>query len=264
MFCIVNYYIKKIAYFRAMKVIGIIPSRYASSRFPGKPLIDLNGKTMIQRVYENASQSKLLDEIIVATDDKRIFDHVVNFGGKVIMTSSDHQSGTDRCAEIARNINADIIVNIQGDEPLVDPKQLDELTKVFEDQTVKIATLATKNIVLNDIENPNRIKIVVDKKNDALYFSRSFIPNSTHFNGIDTEFYPFLKHIGLYAFRRNILIELSNLPTTKLEKIESLEQLRWLYYGYNIRIVETIIETPNIDVPDDVQRVIKILKSSTK
>jgi len=243
-----------------MNVIGIIPSRYSSSRYPGKPLVDLCGKSMIQRVYENTSKSALFKQVIVGTDDLRIFNHVQDFGGSVMMTRSDHESGTNRCAEIAQKINADIIVNIQGDEPLVDRLQLNTLIQSFKDPTVKIATLATENITLSDIENSNRIKVVVDHKNDALYFSRSSIPNRVHFKGDSTNFYPFLKHIGLYAFRRPILIDVSKLATTKLEQIESLEQLKWLYYGYNIRVLKTNIETPNIDTPEDVEKVIKIIK----
>lgn len=242
-----------------MKAIGIIPSRYASSRFPGKPLIDLKGKSMIQRVYENASKASLLDDIIVATDDERIFQHVQSFGGKVMMTNSDHTSGTDRCGEIAKLIDADIIINIQGDEPLVDPNQLDILLKAFEDKAVSIATLGSKNITLEDLSNPNRIKIVTNVTNNALYFSRSAIPNDYHFKDDALTYYPFLRHIGLYAFRRDCLLELIDLSPTKLEITESLEQLRWLYYGYSIKVIETDIETPNIDVPEDVAKVLKLI-----
>lgn len=242
-----------------MKVTGIIPSRYASSRFPGKPLIDLKGKSMIQRVYENASKASLLNEIIVATDDERIYNHVKGFGGNVIMTRANHPSGTDRCGEIAEKTDADIIINIQGDEPLVNPRQLDALLKAFEDDSVQIATLGSPNISKEDIDNPNRIKIVTDAFNNALYFSRSAIPNDFHFKGNSQEFYPFLKHIGLYAYRKPCLLDLIRLEPSKLEQIESLEQLRWLYYGYSIRVVETTIETPNIDVPEDVEKVLGLI-----
>lgn len=242
-----------------MKTAGIIPSRYASSRFPGKPLIDLKGKSMIQRVYENASKATLLDEVIVATDDERIYDHVTGFGGKVMMTATHHPSGTDRCGEVAENIDADIIINIQGDEPLVNPEQLNTLLKAFEDASVQIATLGSPNITKNDINNPNRIKIVTDVNNNALYFSRSAVPNDAHFKGDSLDFYPFLKHIGLYAFRKSCLLDLVKLKPSRLEQTESLEQLRWLYYGYSIRVIETIIETPNIDVPEDVENVLRLL-----
>lgn len=243
-----------------MKVVGIIPARYASSRFPGKPLIDLKGKSMIQRVYENASKATLLNELIVATDDQRIFDHVQAFGGKVVMTQAHHTSGTDRCGEVAQNIDADVVINIQGDEPLINPQQLDEIIAAFHDDKVQIATLGYPKISVDDISNPNRIKIVTDHNNDALYFSRSAIPNDYHFKGDSKTFYPFLKHIGMYAFRRKTLLEVIALQPSKLEQVESLEQLRWLYYGYKIRVVQTTIETPNIDVPEDVEKVLKLVE----
>ena len=166
-----------------LKVIGIIPARYASSRFPGKPLVDLKGKTMIQRVYEGAKRSKQLSEVIVATDDQRIYDDVVRFGGKVMMTLENHPSGTDRCGEVAEAIEGvDVVINIQGDEPLVDYRQLDTLIEAFKDKSIQIATLGNKEVTLEDIHNPNRIKIVVDDKEEALYFSRSAIPNFANFN----------------------------------------------------------------------------------
>jgi 3-deoxy-manno-octulosonate cytidylyltransferase (CMP-KDO synthetase) len=243
-----------------MKVLGIIPARYASSRFPGKPLIDLKGKTMIQRVYEGAKQSKLIDFLIVATDDSRIQEEVLKFGGNVEMTSEKHNSGTDRCAEVAKKYpEYDLIINIQGDEPLVDFRQLDQLIQVFEKESIQIATLATKKITSEELENPNRIKIVVDKNNSALYFSRSAIPNQVNFKGDGLSSYPFLRHIGLYAYQKNTLIELSNLPVSTLETIESLEQLRWLYSGFKIHVAETDIETPNIDSIEDVENVLRNL-----
>ncbi len=243
-----------------MKVLGIIPARYGSSRFPGKPLIDLKGKTMIQRVYEGAKKSTLLSDLIVATDDQRIVDEVKRFGGNVLLTKESHPSGTDRCGEIASQYtDIDVIVNIQGDEPLVDYRQLDALISAFEDAKTKIATLGIKDVTLEDINNTNRIKIVVDHKQNALYFSRSAIPNFANSKGNPLEIYPFFRHIGLYAYRSSVLKELVELQPTKLETIESLEQLRWLYYGYSIRVVETTIETPNIDVPEDVKKVIEFL-----
>jgi len=243
-----------------MRVLGIIPARFGSSRFPGKPLIDLKGKSMIQRVYEGAKKSKLITELIVATDDERILNEVLNFGGKAEMTSNHHSSGTDRCAEIlSRNSNFDLVINIQGDEPLVDARQLDSLIEAFHDSSVQIATLATENISEEDLQNPNRIKVVIDKLNNAIYFSRSAIPNSANFSGKATEFFPFLRHIGLYAYRSNVLKQITNLEPTQLEKIESLEQLRWLYHTFKIRIVKTDIETPNIDVPADVETVLAYL-----
>ena len=243
-----------------MKVLGIIPARFASSRFPGKPLIDLKGKTMIQRVYEGAIKSKLIDLLIVATDDTRIRDEVLRFGGNVEMTSEKHNSGTDRCAEVAEKYpEYDLIVNIQGDEPLVDFKQLDQLIQVFEKESIQIATLATKKITSEELENPNRIKIVVDKNNSALYFSRSAIPNQINFKGDGLSSYPFLRHIGLYAYRRETLFLLANLSACHLEIIESLEQLRWMYNGFSIHVSETTIETPNIDTIEDVEIVLRSL-----
>lgn len=243
-----------------MKVLGIIPARFASSRFPGKPLIDLKGKTMIQRVYEGALKSTKITDVIVATDDQRIVDAVLAFGGKVQLTAEHHPSGTDRCAEVATHFNDfDVVVNIQGDEPLVDYRQLDALIAAFEDENINIATLGNHAVTVEDIENPNRIKIVVNHQNNALYFSRSAIPNSANFSGNPLENYPYFRHIGLYAYRSKTLQELTQLAPTALEKVESLEQLRWLYYGYTIRVVETSIETPNIDVPEDLEKVLPFL-----
>jgi 3-deoxy-manno-octulosonate cytidylyltransferase (CMP-KDO synthetase) len=238
-----------------MKILGVIPARFASSRFPGKPLIDILGKSMIQRVYEGAKKSKLLFDLVVATDDQRIVDEVHRFGGKAMLTLSSHTTGTDRCGEILTHFpEAEIVINIQGDEPLVDYQQLDALLSVFRDQTVDIATLATKKITQSDIDNPNRIKLVVDKQNNALYFSRAAIPNTAH-QGKHLDC-PFLRHIGLYAYRAQTLTEIINLSPCSLEQTESLEQLRWMYNSYSIRIVETDIETPNIDAPEDLAAVL--------
>lgn len=244
-----------------MKVLGIIPARFDSSRFPGKPLIDLKGKTMIQRVYEGCQKSQKLDEIIVATDDERIYEEVKRFGGKVMMTSKSHPSGTDRCGEVlAAYPDFDVVINIQGDEPLVDFRQIDSLIDTFISPETKIATLGIKNVSQEDYSNTNRIKIVLDKENFALYFSRSPLPNFANFSGDPFSFYPFLRHIGLYAFRSETLYELVKLEPTKLEKIESLEQLRWMFHGYKIKVVETTIETPNIDSPEDLEHVLNLIK----
>lgn len=243
-----------------MNIIGIIPARYASSRFPGKPLVDLKGKTMIQRVYEGASKSQKLSKVVVATDDQRIFDAVQSFGGEVVMTSIEHTTGTDRCGEVANFFpDADIVVNIQGDEPLVNFKQLDALCEAFNDDQVQIATLGINAVSEEDKNNPNRIKIVLDQNGDALYFSRSPIPNSANGKQEVIDAFQFYRHIGLYAYRTKILAELVKLEPTQLEQIESLEQLRWLYYGYKIKVVSTTIETPNIDVPADIEKVLDAL-----
>jgi 3-deoxy-manno-octulosonate cytidylyltransferase (CMP-KDO synthetase) len=243
-----------------LKIMGIIPARYSSSRFPGKPLIDLKGKTMIQRVYEGVQKSQLLTDVVVATDDERIYNEVIRFGGKVVMTRNDHPSGTDRCGEVAKLMSeVDVVINIQGDEPLVDFRQIDQLAEAFLDSTVQIATLGNKEISLEDINNTNRIKIVLDHQENALYFSRSAIPNYANAGSEPLKNYPFLRHIGLYGYRASTLQELVRLAPTPLEKTESLEQLRWLYYGYKIKVVETNIETPNIDVPADVEKVLNHL-----
>jgi len=242
-----------------MKAIGIIPARYASSRFPGKPLIDLKGKSMIQRVYEGASKSQHLSEVIVATDDQRIFDEVKSFGGLVRMTSEAHVSGTDRCGAVAKEFNADIVLNIQGDEPLVDALQIDALCEAFKDEHVDIATLGHSEVTAADRENPNRIKLVLDKNKNALYFSRNEIPSTQRASDTQVSQYPFLRHIGLYAYRGSVLKELVELEPCPLELIESLEQLRWLFNGYTIRVIETTIESPNIDTPEDVEKVLPFL-----
>lgn len=243
-----------------MNIIGIIPARYASSRFPGKPLVDLKGKSMIQRVYEGASKSKKLNKVIVATDDQRIFDAVVAFGGEVVMTSESHTTGTDRCGEVAKIFpDADVIINIQGDEPLVNFQQLDLLCEAFHDNKVNISTLGINSVSQEDLINPNRIKIVIDSNQDAMYFSRSPIPNTANAKQKDIDVFSFYRHIGLYAYRTKTLLELVNLKPTLLEQVESLEQLRWMYYGYKIRVVPTTIETPNIDVPADLEKVLNAL-----
>lgn len=244
-----------------MKFIAIIPARYSSTRFPGKPLAVLAGKTVIERVYEQVT--KVLPEAYVATDDERIFNAVENFGGKVVMTRADHKSGTDRIEEAAEKIgtDADVIVNIQGDEPFIQPSQIETVCKQFEDPTTQIATLGKPFTSMEAVKNPNSPKIVTDVNGFALYFSRSVIP---YVRGIDeTEWldhYPFLKHLGIYAYRREVLREVTKLPQSSLEKAESLEQLRWLQNGYRIRVGITNIETVGIDTPDDLKRAEKFLE----
>lgn len=244
-----------------MKILGIIPARYQSSRFPGKPLIDIDGMSMIQRVYTQAKKSKLLSDVLVATDDERIYNHVENFGGKAVMTSSTHETGTSRCGEvISTHSDFDVVINIQGDEPLIRPEQIDEVLTLFNDESIKIGTVVKQIVNTEDLINPNRIKVVLDKNQNALYFSRSAIPFK---QGVILEDWldegKFFKHIGIYAWRINTLKELLQLEPCKLEKTESLEQLRWLFHGYSIRTVETEIETPNIDTPEDVATVLKAL-----
>nr|MBP7472156.1 3-deoxy-manno-octulosonate cytidylyltransferase [Prevotella sp.] len=238
-----------------MKFIGIIPARYASSRFPGKPLAILGGKTVIQRVYEQVTG--VLDEAYVATDDKRIYDCVESFGGKAVMTRNDHKSGTDRIEEAIEKIGGawDVIVNIQGDEPFIQKKQIETVCHCFDDPETQIATLGKPFTSFDAIQNPNSPKIVLDNNSFAMYFSRSIIP---FVRGKETSewlsSYPFLKHLGIYAYRRNVLDEITKLPQSSLELAESLEQLRWLQNGYKIKVGLTDIETIGIDTPDDLKR----------
>ncbi|MCJ8210894.1 3-deoxy-manno-octulosonate cytidylyltransferase [Mucilaginibacter sp. RS28] len=239
-----------------MNILGIIPTRYASTRFPGKPLIMLDGKSMIQRVYEQAKKCTAITEVVVATDDERIFSHVQEFGGKVVMTASDHQSGTDRCAEVAASHpEYDVVINIQGDEPYIDPEQLSKVAACFTDETVQIATLIKKITRAEELFNPNAPKVIINKFAEAIYFSRSPIPHVRGEGQADWLYsYTYFKHIGVYAYRSDILQEITKLPVSSLEKAESLEQLRWIENGYRIKVAETELETVAIDTPDDLKK----------
>ena len=244
-----------------MKFIGIIPARYASTRFPGKPLAVLGGKTVIQRVYEQASS--VLEEAYVATDDERIFDTVEAFGGRAVMTRADHKSGTDRIEEAAEKIgtDADVIINIQGDEPFIQKLQIKTIMQLFELPETQIGTLGKRFESIEAALNPNSPKIVTDLQGFALYFSRSIIPFVRgQEQAVWLEKYPFLKHLGLYAYRREVLREVTKLPQSPLEIAESLEQLRWLENGYRIRVGLTDVETVGIDTPKDLQRAEEFLK----
>ncbi len=238
-----------------MKFIGIIPARYASSRFPGKPLAILGGKMVIERVYRQVEQA--LADVCVATDDERIFDAVQNFGGNVVMTSTEHKSGTDRICEAIGKIGGDfdVVINIQGDEPFIQASQIQTVIECFNDPRTQIATLGKKFESLEAAKNPNSPKIVLDNYGYAMYFSRSVIP---FIRGKEEEewlkSYPFLKHIGLYAYRTHVLQEVSKLPQSDLELAESLEQLRWLQNGYRIKVGLTEVETVGIDTPEDLKK----------
>ena len=238
-----------------MTFTAIIPARYASTRFPGKPLAVLGGKTVIQRVYEQVKS--VLSDVYVATDDERIFSCVESFGGKAVMTRKDHQSGTDRIQEAVEKTatQADVIINVQGDEPFIQPSQIQTLMQLFDDPSTQIGTLGKLFESIEAVENPNSPKIVTDMKGFALYFSRSVIP---YIRGKERQDwfseYPFLKHLGVYAYRREVLAEVTKLPQSSLEKAESLEQLRWLQNGYRIRVGLTDVETVGIDTPEDLQR----------
>lgn len=248
-----------------LKFIGIIPARYGSSRFPGKPLAKIGNMTMIERVWRQVI--KALDDAVVATDDIRIYDEVISFGGKAVMTRADHKSGTDRCYEAYLNTksNADVVINIQGDEPFVHEEQIREIMCCFDDQATDIATLARPFdakkgfAALNDWTKP---KVVTDIHGNALYFSRSVIPYVRNENQeMWGEKFPFMMHVGMYAYRVEVLKEITTLEQSPLEIAESLEQLRWLQNGYTIKVGKTSHETIGIDTPDDLQRALKFLES---
>lgn len=241
----------------SMFAIGIIPARYASSRFPGKPLAIINGKSMIQRVYEQSMKSEMLAEVIVATDDESIKNYVNDFTGRAVITSEFHKSGTERCNEVVEKMfkanRPDVVVNIQGDEPYINPSQIDKVVSCFEDQNVQIATLAKKISSSEVLFDPNVVKVVFGENKKAIYFSRSPIPYVIGKNSQDwinnSEFY---KHIGIYAYQSNILKSICELEPSKLEKAESLEQLRWLENGFSIQVELTDYESYSVDIPEDI------------
>lgn len=249
-----------------MKFIGIIPARYGSSRFPGKPLADMAGKPMIQRVYEQVK--KVLDEVWVATDDERILQTVEKFGGKAVLTSPEHKSGTDRCNEAYTKIGNgfDVVINIQGDEPFIQPQQIETLKICFNSKETELATLVKpfkKEDGFDTLFNPNSPKVILNKNSEAIYFSRSIIPyirDVHHTEWLDKHI--FYKHIGMYAYRADILKKITLLPQSALELAESLEQLRWIENGYKIKVGLTDIETIGIDTPEDMEKAIKLLNLS--
>ena len=246
-----------------MRFVAIIPARYASTRFPGKPLADMAGKPMIQRVYEQVK--KALDEVWVATDDVRIFETVESFGGKAVMTLNEHRSGTDRIQEAYSKIGGrfDVIINVQGDEPFIQPEQIEALKICFDSKDVELATLVKafkKEDGFDTLFNPNSPKVVINKKNEAIYFSRSIVPyirDTHHTEWLDK--HTFYKHIGMYAYRSDVLAEITKLSQSSLEKAESLEQLRWIENGYRIRVGYTAVETIGIDTPEDMKKAIAFL-----
>ena len=244
-----------------MKIIGIIPSRYASTRFPAKSLALIKGKSMIQRVYEQAQQSSALNDVIVATDHVEIYEHVKKFGGAVCMTRTDHVSGTDRCHEALTHQRKkyDYVINIQGDEPFIQPQQIDLLAGRL-DGVTEIATLIKGLTSAEQLFSPNIVKVVFSNVMEALYFSRSPIPHIR--NTPESEWmnkHKFYKHIGMYAYRSDVLERLRRLSVSSLEKAESLEQLRWLENGFKISVAETTTETLGIDTPEDLEKALKIL-----
>jgi len=241
-----------------MTILGIIPARYASSRFPGKPLASINGKSIIKSVYEQCNLSAKLDKTIIATDDERIYQHVIGFGGEAIMTSTKHLNGTSRCFEALqteekkKGISYDIVINIQGDEPFIKPEQIDKIASIFDNSSKQIGTLAKKINNYEELFNPNVVKLVIDNENRALYFSRYPIPFVRDIDEKDwLEYAEFYKHIGIYGYRKNILMEITKLEPGKLEIAERLEQIRWIENGYKITVDLTEHDSIGIDTPDD-------------
>ena len=249
-----------------MKFLGIIPARFASTRFPGKPLVMLGGKTVIERVYKQVI--KVIEDVYVATDDDKIYDAVIGFGGKAIMTSPNHRSGTDRIQEAVEKIGGDydVIINIQGDEPFIHPSQIETVCECFKDNATQIATLGnpfTSSQDFKDLENPNSPKLITDNNGFALYFSRSIIPFIRNYPKEEwIGKFPFLKHIGLYAYRKDVLAEVTKMEPSSLEIAESLEQLRWLQNGYKIKVGTTDIETIGIDTPEDLKKAEEFLNKT--
>lgn len=241
-----------------MKILGIIPSRYDSTRFPGKPLVVINGKTMIQRVYEQAKKAISLTNVIVATDNDQIFNHIKSIGGEVMMTSSSHESGTDRCAEVVENIkeNYDVVVNIQGDEPYIDPEQINQLCDCFKDINTDIATLVKKIDSEEELFNLNRPKVEITEDGFAKMFSRKPIPVLNHIEQNRwIEEHTFYKHIGIYGYTTDTLAQISKLPPSELEKKERLEQLRWLENNFKIKVAKTTLEAIAIDTAEDLKKI---------
>ena len=245
-----------------MNYIGIIPARYASTRFPGKPLAVIGGKSMIQRVYEQALKANLLSYVVVATDDNRIEKHVQSFGGKAIMTSHLHKSGTERCNEVIEILKEkyDVVVNIQGDEPFINPGQIDKLVSCFSEKNVEIATLVKKIDSSSELFNTNVVKAIINHEKQAIYFSRNPIP---YYRGKEQnvwkENHEYYKHIGIYAYRSDILDSITKLKASPLEKVEKLEQLRWVEHGISIKVTETALESRGIDTPEDLKRAMEEL-----
>jgi 3-deoxy-manno-octulosonate cytidylyltransferase (CMP-KDO synthetase) len=252
-----------------MKILGIIPSRYASSRFPGKPLVMIDGKSMIQRVYEQALKCKELSSVIIATDSEVIEKHIKAFQGNVVITSIHHKSGTERCLEVLEKFRGDqndffdIIINIQGDEPFFDPHQISELTDCFRNEDVQIATLVKKIKSNEELSNPNVVKVIFDKNFKAIYFSRLPIPFCrSKDTRVCLKERSYFKHIGIYAYRSKALREIGTLTMSPLEKAESLEQLRWIENGYPIYVRETELESFAIDTPADLLKITNTIDNS--
>ncbi len=252
---------------RSSRVLAVIPARYASTRFPGKPLVDIGGKSMIRRVVEQALAAKAVNRAIVATDDRRVFEHVRAFGGEAVMTRPDHRSGTDRCAEVAAaEADFDIVINVQGDEPFIAPGQIDVAAQLVAGPTDNIGTLVTPIREIGKLFNPNIVKVVINRKGQALYFSRHAVPYQRSVEQGDWLHtgHVFYQHIGLYAFRRAILLAVTQLEPSELEQGEALEQLRWLDHGYSIQVGYTESATLGIDHPEDLEKAMQYLQDYEK
>lgn len=242
-----------------MKKLGIIPARYESTRLPGKMLVDIGGKSLIRRVYEQALKSNLLSEVLVATDDKRIFDAVIGFGGEAIMTSRKHKTGTDRLMEVVKEHKCDIAVNIQGDEPFLDAKDIDAAIKpLINDRSLNVSTLAVRVKDVKELKDPHSVKVIFDKDSNAIYFSRGVIPYSIK---PDTKKDKYYKHIGLYVYRKDFLLKFGKTKQSELEKIEKLEQLRILEMGEKIRVVITKNDSIGVDTKADLLKARKLVKN---
>ncbi|UUC44518.1 3-deoxy-manno-octulosonate cytidylyltransferase [Flavobacterium cerinum] len=241
-----------------MKIIAVIPARYASTRFPAKLMQDLGGKTVILRTYESALQTGLFDDVFVVTDSDLIYNEIVSNGGKAIMSIREHESGSDRIAEAVEHMDVDVVVNVQGDEPFINKEPLEKVLQIFKEDTTKAVDLASLMREIKDpkdIENPNNVKVIVDQKGFALYFSRSVIPYPREVNvGVR-----YMQHIGIYAFRKEALLDFYRLPMLALEASEKLEQLRYLEYGKRIRMVETEHVGIGIDTPEDLEKARKMI-----
>ncbi|HMP99075.1 MAG TPA: 3-deoxy-manno-octulosonate cytidylyltransferase [Cyclobacteriaceae bacterium] len=246
-----------------MRILGIIPARYASTRFHAKALVDIGGKTMVRRVYEQVQKSQSISKIVVATDHELIANEVKSFGGEVCMTSTEHKSGTERCMEVVKlqKEKFDYVINIQGDEPFISPKQIDTLGYLLNGK-IQLATLIKQIGNTEELINPNIVKVIFDKQQEAIYFSRSAIPYA---RGLEQNEWlnnhKYYKHIGMYAYRCDILEEITKLSPTPLEKAESLEQLRWIEHGFKIKVNETKVESIGIDTPADLEKALKLLNS---
>ncbi len=243
-----------------MKILGVIPARYESSRFPGKPLALIHGKSMIRRVYEQVSKSAKITKVVVATDDERILKHVHDFGGLAVMTAVDHTSGTERCAEVASKFfpEFDVVINIQGDEPFIDESQIDLVCQSFEDRNTEISTLIKKIETDDELWDANRPKVVIDKQGFALYFSRQTIPFLRSCKKEEwLNKHTFFKHIGIYGYKKEVLLQITCLPASDLEISEQLEQLRWLENGFKIKTMLTDKESMCVDTQEDLDRILK-------